>query len=620
MNRAILTVLLLLAAVHPLAAAPPEGFGRFGRYHDDGLLTLDIWPDRAELSGITIRFASSSVVPAVASIDQSAKVLHLPGGSAGDATQVRYTLLYPGFVATFGADANLRLSRDRVTIEPYTVPGTPVRTGLLLRPSAGSFTAIGIAFADGLAPDWTLVDTGSTSELRISQPGGLGEVRFFTPGGPLRFSSAPSGAALEELRSSFRSWVPRGVPTLTNRSSTVDFDTATVTLTETFVTTNGEAIAPIPPVLAFAMGEGYAAESLGTLERSSFPTRQGEFAWVAGDTAVYTLPIPPLGHRGHLRPVAQEEEVLLLNDMTSRLGASWATNAVDLGYVGMTPAQQAWPMLNAQRRSQLANAWASYLPFAFRLPPYEPSDPRKTWIEVTEPLTGLQYIYTYAIAGGPGNGYLLDIEWGNMLPVYGLGVYAAYTGDWSLVRDSWPAVAAITRYTDLADDWAWMTTCNGDMGWSTGTGDPMTAAFVGHVAALRMAREIGDDGAARHHAVRAARVAVPAIARFWYTDWAREQGFINSNQIVQGFWEKGTFTATTMSENQTDPWGPTNPLSGNGCQPEFFSTLALRAPAALRTYEDRMLAAYPNLFDGDFDYSISTLYGGNSVYVTFPHI
>jgi hypothetical protein len=349
-------------------------------------------------------------------------------------------------------------------------------------------------------------------------------------------------------------------------------------------------------------------------------TRYGEFAWVEGSSVTYTLPIPPHEERGLIRPLERMAEVALLNDLTSRLGASWAVNAVDLGYVGMTPAQMAWPFLNGTKRTQLANAWATYLPFAFRMPPYAPSDTRKTWVHETEPFSGLQYWYTYFITGGPGNAYKLDIEWGNLLPIYGLAKYAHYTGDWGFVSSRWNVVRQITDFTDYADDWAWMTNSNGDMGWSTGTGDPMTAAYVGHVAALRMARVLGDNEAAEHYATRAARVAVPAVARFWYTDWARAQGVIPSNHIVQGFWEKSTFTSTAMNQNTTDPWGPTNPLSGNGCQPEFFEALMLFAPQALQTYETRMLTGYPNLFDPNHVYPFTPIYGGNSVYVTYPHI
>lgn len=619
----LIAVSLLLAgtALAPAADLLTEGFGRFGRFNDDGLLTLNVWPDRAEVPGLTVRFAESGVVPTVTTIDTTMKRLALAPAPAGDATAVVYTLLHPGIGLEFGTTARLRLSRDTLTIDPLAAPGGgPVR-GLLLRPATGAaMVPVAIAFPEGIVPQWQFNDLGSTAELVLTAAAPMGLVRVVTPNGVRTLAANAPAVTVDAVRAAAAEWVGRGLPTMTQRRAAVDFAAGTVTITEDFSVAGGAAYAPVPPVLAFAMANGYPATVAGTLRRSGFPTRQGEFAWVDGAQLVYTLPIPPLEERGLLRPAGREAEVALLNDMADRMGASWARNAVDLAYAGMTPAQQSWPMLTPAKREALATAWRTYLPFALRLPPYPPGDTRTTWTREVEPLSGLEYIYTYFITGGPGNAYKLDVEWGNLLPVYGIAKYAQFTGDWALVRDNWSTIRAMTRYTDLADDWAWMTNVNGDMGWSTGTGDPMTAAYVGHVAAARMARALGDEAAAGHYAYRAARVAVPAVSRFWYIAWARQQGFIGPNSIVQGFWEKGTFTATTMLETATDPWGPTNPLSGNGCQHEFFAALMRFAPAALAAYEDAMLAGYPNLFNPDHVYTISTTYGGNSVYVTFPHL
>ena len=619
--RLVCAILLCMVTLMPEVVRGEnllEGFGRFGRFHDDGLLTLNIFPDRAEATGLTLRFASAGVTPTVQSINSTAKVLALPGGGEGDATHVRYTLLYPGFTATFNATARLRLGRA-VTVEEITASTSPLRRGLLVRSASGNMVPVGLAFGDGVAPQWVL--QGGNQELVISSATALGEIRFFTPMGTRSLSSSPSAADLATMRQRSEEWIGRGAPVISSRRADVDFDAGTVTITETFSVPGGGApIAPVPPVLAFALQNGYPATVQGTVQRSGFATRYGEFGWVNGSTLTYTLPIPPQEERGLLRPYGREAEVALLNDMADRMGASWAKNAVDLAYAGMTPAQMTWPHLTPAKRQALTNAWNTYLPLAFRLPPYPDGDTRQTWVEETEPLSGLKYIYTYFITGGPGGSYKLDLEWGNLLPVYGLMKYAQFTGDWDFARTHWATTKLMTKYTDYADDWAWMTNTNGDMGWSTGTGDPMTAAFAGHMAALRLARGLGDDAAARHFAYRAARVAVPTVSRFWYTPWARQQGFIGANQIVQGFWERSTFTATTMSQTATDPWGPTNPLSGNGCQHEVFMAFMAYIPEALRTYEDEMLVGYPNLWNPEYQYPISTTYGGNSVYVTFPHI
>jgi hypothetical protein len=613
-----------LASLASAGGYMQEGFGRFGRLNEDGLLTMDAFPNRLSVTGLTIQFAAADSVPIVESIDTTAKTLRLTPETrpVGEAHTVHYTLLYPGMMVTFGSEARLGLSRATVQVEEVSTPGVPSHRGLLLRASSGSaMVPVGIAPESGVEWSWELVTSGGSTQLVITAPEPLGPIRFFTPNGVRTLSSSPSAGSLAEVRTRTREWLPRALPRLAGRAVTVDFDAGRVTLDETFEPlTSGDAMAPMPPVLAFALSKGWPATVGGDVLRSGFPTRYGEFAWLDGGSLVYTLPLPPLEERGLIRPVGRTAEINLLNEMSDRMGASWAVNAVDLAYAGMTPPQMAWPLLNDQKRSALTNAWTTYLPFAFRLPPYADSDPRKTWIRETEPLSGLQYWYTYFITGGPGGAYKLDLEWGNLLPIYGLAKYAQFSGDWDFVRQIWPIVREITVYTDYADDWAWMTNANGDLGWSTGTGDPMTAAYVGHVAALRMARILGDEEAAKHYAYRVARVAVPAVARFWYTDWAREQGFIGQNQIVQGFWERSTFTATTVSQTATDPWGPTNPLSGNGAQHEFFAALMHFAPEALRQHQDRMLTGYPNLFNPDYVYTINTTYGGNSVYVTFPHL
>jgi hypothetical protein len=612
----------VLALLVPLPARAQFGFGRFGRENTDGLLTLNVTPDRLDapspVSGFSVRIAPSTVTSSVVSIDQTAKVLSLAGGGTGSATSVRYTLLYPGLSAEFGTQASLGLSTSNVTVERIeTTTGTPAMHGVLLTASSGSFVPIVIAFRDGFRPA-TVSRSGTTLTISDAQP--LGEVRFLTPIGMTRFSSSASSAQRADLRQRSIDWLRRGLPTLMDRSAAYDRTTGRVTITERFSTANGSPIAPVPPVLAFALENGYPATVSAPLVKPGVRTKYGPFAFVEGDTAQVTLPVPPLDEFAFLRLNGETTRRTLLNDLVSRLGASWATNAVDLGYVGLTPAQMSWPHLDTTRRNNLTSAWSTYLPLAWRFPPYPPGDTRITWREQTEPFTGLNYWWTYKIDGPQGQA--LDIEWGNMLPVYGLYKYCQFTGDWAFAQTRWNRVKEVLRFTNYADDWAWMTNANGDMGYSTGTGDPLTAAFAGQVAALKLARALGDTTSETELAVRAARVMVPAVARLWFTDWARAQGYISSTEQVLGFWERnGTFTTGNMSESASDPWSSTNLLSGNGVIPEFFAAVhAASAGLALDTYEQRYATAYPNWANGAFVYPFTTTYGGNSVYVVFPHI
>lgn len=614
-------VVALLAVWLPTQALSQTGFGRFGRENTDGLLTLNVTPDRLEMpspvSGFTVRIAPATVTSSVVSIDQTAKVLSLTGGGTGSAISVRYTLLYPGLSAEFGTQASLTLSTSNVNVERIeTTTGTPAMHGVLITASSGSFVPIVLAFRNGFRPA-TVSRSGTTLTISDTQP--LGEVRFITPIGMTRFPSSASSPQRADLRQRSIDWLRRGLPTLIERSVGYDRAAGRVTITERFSTINGSPIAPVPPVLAFALENGYPASISSPLVKPGVRTKYGPFAFVEGDSVQVTLPVPPLDEFGFLRLNGETTRRTLLNGLVSRLGASWATNAVDLGYVGLTPAQMSWSHLDTTRRNNLTSGWSTYLPLAWRFPPYPPSDTRITWREETEPFTGLTYWWTYKIDGPQGQA--LDIEWGNMLPVYGLYKYCQFTGDWAFAQAHWNRVKEVLRFTDYADDWAWMTNANGDMGYSTGTGDPMTAAFAGHVAALKLARALGDSPAEVERAVRAARAMVPAVSRFWFTDWARAEGYISSTEQVLGFWERGTFTTGNMNESSSDPWSSTNLLSGNGVIPEFFAAVhAAGAAPALNTYEQRYATAYPNWANGSFTYPFTTTYGGNSVYVVFPHI
>lgn len=307
---------------------------------------------------------------------------------------------------------------------------------------------------------------------------------------------------------------------------------------------------------------------------------------------------------------------MLLNSLVGHLGGDWASNAVDLGYAGMTNATMAWAYLTPEKRQAVRSAWKSYLPRALALPPYPAETLKPTWHQETEPFTGESYLWTYFIDGPRKRHY--DVDWGDTLPLYGLYKYAQYSGNWEFVRQHWSSVPQIYRYLDLGDDWAWMTTVNADHGYSTGTGDPMAATFCGTLACLKMATVLEDHVAREHFALKAARIAVPLVARFGLTDWARKNGLIEPNERIEGFWEKETFTTTTPGKS--NPWGVTSILSGDGILPEEFAALIAFDRKGLADYQAEYARVYPHWFEPDFKYPFPTSYEGNSVYVTFPHL
>ncbi len=606
------------------SAARFDGFGRFGREFDDGLLTVNVSPDRLEMpspvTAFSVKWGSATTTATVVSVDQTAKVLALSGAGVSAPSRVRQTLLYPGVGLEYtGNAATFTLSTSSAAIERIqTLTGSPTMHGVLVTgTSGGGFVPVVVAFRNGFNPA-TVTLSGTT--LTVSDSQALGEVRLITPQGMRKFPASATAAQRDTLRSDAREWLRRGLPVILSRTATYDSSARTVTQVEDFATSNGDIFAPLPPVLAFAMQNGYPATSdLPVVRPTNLRTKYGPFALVEGSRSTVTLPLPPVDEWGFLRVNGETTRRALLNGMVGRLSDSWHSNGVDLGYVGKVPAQMAGAWLDTTRRNNLASGWSAQLPLAFRFPPYPVGDTRITWISETEPFTGSSYWWTYKIDGPQSQA--LDIEWGNLLPVYGLYKYAQYSGDWGFAQARWARVKDIARYTDLADDWAWMTNCNGDMGYSTGTGDPMTAAFAGNLALYKLARGLGQTADEAEYALRLARMTIPAVARFWYTDWARTEGYIGSSSVVLGFWERaGTFTTGLLSETAEDPWSGTNLISGNGVIPEFFAAVERHARTALQTYENRYAAAYPNWSNGSFAYSFTPLYGGNSVYVVFPHV
>lgn len=611
----------LVAIASMAAAQAPTGFGRFGRTNDDGLLTLNVSPHRftMDYSSFSGAWADVAATATVESINPTQKTLALASGGAFAPERVRYSLLYPGLALDYGTRdaARISFSTDRVVIDQGT---TGSWRWVLVRPSSTGTSTPPVAFLmrNGLVPTSVLLtDEGSTARLDIAASD-ISLLRVLTPWGLDKVSPSASATTLNNLRVEVTAWAARGFPVLDSRTFTHDRNAGTVAFTETFSTAEGSAFSPLPPVLAFAMQNGYPATVSGTIVRPPITTKYGPYAYIdATAAATTTLPVPPLDERGYVRADQTAARTTLLNTLAHRFGASWATNGVDLAYAGIANGQMAEPYLSTTKRSQLQSGWAMYLPQAYRFPPYAPGA-KETWKWETEPLSGLSYVWTYKIDGPAGEA--LDIEWGNLLTLYGTYKYAQYSGDWAFVSSRWADIDRIRLFTDYADDWAWMTNTNGDMGYSTGTGDPMDAAFIGHVATMKMARATGQTAREDAAAYFAARVAVPVVARLWYTDWARSKFYINSNQFAQGMWERATIIGVTADQTLEDPWGPTNLLSGNGIQPELFNLFTTHARPALQTYETRYAAGYPQWANEAFAYTIPTTYDGNSVYVTYPHI
>ena len=599
----------------------PAGFGRFGRFNDDGLLTLNVSPQGfstpPEVNTLNAQFGNGTARATVTQIDQTQKTLALTGGGPGAPVKIVATLLAPGFSATFGKHLRLTFTGNKkdifrlfATLDKAEMGGKHHATLLLRRRDKASVPLV-LAFRPGFTPSFTVTPVGNASVLTVDSKENIGVVRIVTPFG-LKDSAVPLDGPRPNTRLPL---VQSDFPVRTSANFSLSPDGKSVTVTEIY---KGATYSPLPPVLALALQNGYPVRVEGHVIYPGCDTKYGPFAYVNGPRLVYTLPVPPTDEHGYVRVVAPEAgpHTELLNALVGHLGGDWATNAVDLGYAGMANAQMAQVYLSPDNKKALATAWQKYLPLAFALPPYAKTETKQAWKTETEPFTGQSYLWTYSIDGPRKWRY--DLDWGNALPLYGLYKYAAYSGDWDFVRAHWKSVQRIARYFDLGDDWAWMTVVNTDFGYSTGTGDPLCATYAGTIACLKMARAIGDTEAEAKFAFRAARVAVPTVARLWLTRWARERKFITPRSVVLGFWENESFTTGILGKQ--DPWDATNVLSGDGVLPELFDLYTTYGKAALRAYENDYADGFPEWFQPNVKYPFETTYNGNSVYVTFPHL
>ncbi len=610
--------LVLICLTANASASLIDGFGRFGRNHEDGLLTLNSKPGSFSFpfNGPEVDFADSSTSYNVIEINQTAKTVALAAPNAVEPEKVYTSILYPGIALDYGEKDRAEFVFDSKINTIYDSTSDFLSSNAFLvevEKGAKTYYLLFTFQATLSNIDYELTSTPQDSRLTFTGSD-IGFLRISTPVG----LSTDLSVQDDDLRNESMRWSGLGFPVLNGREFEFNPAEMKVTIKDSFSCLEGENWSPLSPVLTFAMANGYPAEIVGGTFESAVLTKYGFFSGGTSNEVRYTLPIPPLGDRGYISEASpQTKYVHLLNSLSEPDRAiSWGSNAVDLGYVAMANTEMAKPYLSESVENRLDYSWSQNLSRAFDLP----SSGSSTWKERTEPFSQLTYLWTYRILGPAPAEYMLDLEWGIALPLYGLYKYAQFRGDWEFVENHWSEVKEIYKYFDYAEDWAWMTVVNGDIGYSTGTGDPLCAAYIGQLAAFKMAQQLSKEDDAAYFAYKLSRVAVPTVARFWYSDWAEEQGLIPDNHIVQGFWEKSTFTSTRVDDDFTDPWGPTNVLSGNGIQPELFNLYLWAAGEALENFEQKFEAGYPDWADESHTYSISTTYQGNSVYVTFPHI
>jgi hypothetical protein len=606
----LMAALAVAASAH--AGVKPYAFGRFGFSNDDGLLTMNVSPGGIEVEGGPHITWQQHGTPKVASITATEKTLALPPTKTGPAN-LRYTLLYPGMEAGFGPLAKVSFSDNRAF-------GVSLNGGPIAAPGSGWITAKSpdvVVMSDEVCVPIIVTMNPTPRRVRFLRDTAVERtieiegdrpttIRFTVPS--LERRSLPDAAAVRRFLRLVDTHAP--IARLLKETYTLDRNAGAVAITDVYTPANAHIV--LPPMLAFAASHEYPVKPIAT---GALFCKYGPLVFGgAKGTASYRLPVPPTSERGYLAPAKTDALQPLLNDLCGHWPAAWCRNGVDLSYAGVTNAAMAWNLLTHESKAKARSAWKTYLDAGFRLPPYSAKSAATPWKTMRDPFSGKSFLWGYSIDNHVRQ---CDLEWGIGLPLYGLYKYGSVTGDWARVKSHWPAAQRLAGYFDLADDYAWMTVCNAQDGYSTGTGDALNGGYAGMVAMLEMSRHLGDREAEAKYAYRAARMALLTAMRPAYTKWGRAHGMLDRDEAALGFWEKASFTSSRFSG---DPWGVTTLLSADGCLPELMELYKTAQPSAWKSFLDEYAATLPDWYDATHQYPFEVTYNGNSGYVTFPHI
>lgn len=364
----------------------------------------------------------------------------------------------------------------------------------------------------------------------------------------------------------------------------------------------------LPPVISFVRKNGYPVQVEPEVHDLGIETYYGMLQGASARNGIltYTLPSPSLDSRAYPQVTTTGELQQRLDQSFGDWEGTRAINGVDALYKGITPAFHAWFQLSPEIREQIEEQAPAAIQAGLK--------PNR-WQEHVEPFSGLNVFWTYDIEGPFYSQY--DQEWGNGLSLYGLCKYAQYSGNWSFLAQNWDGIRKMWSWLTKTDDWVWMRSANASHGHGTGAGDCSLAAFSGAWAYAKISEQLGFQGEVQEGRYFMARAAVPLIARFQYNEYAQQHGWTEANQLIIGFHEGEGFLTGALDRY---PWDATSIISGNGIHPEAMDFLLKYAKGDLERYVQTFETHYPHWADGAHDYGFSTLYHGNSHYITMPHL
>ena len=521
-KKVVLLVMIALQLVCPALA--DQAYGRFGRFHEDGLLTTNVHPRGFTLLGtnpeLNIRWGDpkAPLSAVVTSINPTEKILAIDGGGAGAPSSIRYTLVYPGFSATFGKQLVLRFSNRagkavRVGLDP-----TRLKQGWLLVIPGDRYPAVPLLIKVPRGPRTKAWFTGDG--LTVESPSPLGEVVFTTPTG-LR-----PVASLNAAWKAVSDWGDAPIPVLqaiSNEKSATE-----ITTTQTWNT----PYAPISPILALALQAGFPARVPGPLVRTEIRTRYGPYAYVAAKSSSISLSVPK-----------QALPVLYGEGMATPTGKLVAP---------------------AQLVSPTSSLWSLYpwLQTAERLDPsvrtnvirtYRVRRSKVTMLDTSEPITGVHL--QLPRSGNEKNKRELDDVVALARVVLVDHAFATHIGDAASQANLKTSLAALVAAVQVRTDWLWGCVGRSDDGYQSLD----ARETVDVAAALVVAMENPDEGLTPGEVDDA---SVAFLAHCWSAysrdallKFAIQTSLVASNVQLDRLNENGTFDGVSSLQQSTNAQG-----------------------------------------------------------------
>ncbi len=366
----------------------------------------------------------------------------------------------------------------------------------------------------------------------------------------------------------------------------------------------------IPPLLSLALKCGVPVKLSGTPLDWDIPTKYGPFQVLNAKTINYFIPMPPVWRHGLVADKSQKD----LADIADRYACYYGKPehcAIDWAYKGLSSMLMAGDYVAPEKRKELISAAEQSINKALT--------PEVFWNNYRwriEPFSKIRYAMDY-----PRQYYAEhsgDINWGIMLPMYGLDVWSAYTGKDQAIAQNWPLLWSSLCYSKYSQDWAWMSDSISESGEGAAI-DCLTASYAGWVGTVRLADTLNrkwEADAARYYL---SRTALTHCMRFAYLEYINKEGLWHEDSegigSVNGFHEFNAW----IHPKKAEPWWGACSLSGFGVQPEVFDAIPLYiGKQRLNAWFKMVKTIYPEWYDGEKVFSSGMIYNGNSGYVTLP--